>query len=75
MNVTLFGKRVLGIVNDLEIILDFLGGGLSPMTSVLIRGGKGHVKMGAEVGVLRLQAKEHPEPPETGKSSEGFLPS
>ena len=54
------------------------------MTDILIRRGKahrdthreeGHVKTGAEIGVIKLQTKECqglPEPPKVRKKQEGF---
>lgn len=35
---------------------------------------KGHVEMEAETGVMPPQDKEHQEPPEAGKGTEGSFP-
>lgn len=36
--------------------------------------GEAHIKTEADIGVMRLQAKEHGEPKETGRGKEGSDP-
>ena len=67
MNVTLFGNRVIAdVISYEEVVLEW-GGPQPNMTGALIKRGnldrdihteKDHMKMKAEMAVMRLQAKE-----------------